>query len=79
MDSGLRRTSRLWRVLFLVATISGCANQAPRSYGTCGVGGAVLGALVGAGAGLAIEYNDKSHPSSDNRAAAGGGGAQLEP
>ncbi len=64
-------------VLVLTVAISGCANQAPRNYGACGAGGAVLGALAGAGAGLALEYNNKSHPTRANAAAAAGGGAAI--
>ncbi len=77
--SGFRFAANLTTIamLFLIVAVAGCANQPPRSYGACAMGGALLGTAAGAGAGLAIEYNDHSHPSDANRAAAGGGGAAI--
>src|ERR1700674_5721997 len=69
--------ANLVTVLVLIVTVSGCANQSPRSYGACGAGGAALGAIAGAGAGLGLEYNDKSHPTTANATAAAGGGALI--
>ena len=64
-------------IALCAAAISGCANQPQRSIGPCAVGGAVVGTLLGAGAGVGIEYGNKAHPSSDNTAAGAGGGAAI--
>jgi len=69
--------ANLIAVLVLAVAISGCANQAPRYYGACGVGGAAIGLLAGAGAGVGIAYNNKSHPTGDNAGAAAGLGAGI--
>ena len=62
----------------LASGLSGCAYlQQPRSWGTCAILGAAVGAGVGAAAGIVIDDNShgSNNSSNDSRAWAGGGGA----
>ena len=67
-------------LLFCVAAVSGCSSQ-PREVGNCAVGGAVIGALVGAGGGYGVAYYTRgSHldqPRENYAAAESSGGAAI--
>ena len=63
---------------FLTSGLSGCAYlQQPRKWGTCAIVGGLLGAGAGAAAAIVIVDNTSGHDSADNdtRAGAGVGGA----
>jgi len=63
----------------LASSLSGCAYfEQPRQWGTCAIIGGLLGAGAGAAVGIVIVDNTQSshgNSSNDARAAAGGGGA----
>ena len=58
--------------------MAGCSTPPPdRAWGKCAVGGAVLGSMAGAGAGVGLTYLTETHPSTRNTAAAGAGGGFI--
>lgn len=50
--------------LGLALAISGCSTTAPapRTWGTCGIAGAAVGTVAGAGAGVGLSYLNDAHP-----------------
>ena len=65
-------------VFCLSILIAGCSTTPPdREWGKCAVGGGVLGAMAGAGAGVGLTYLPETHPSTRNTAAAGAGGGFI--
>src|SRR5208283_5174671 len=64
----------------IASSLSGCAYlQKPRSWGTCAIVGGLLGAGAGAAAGIVIVDNTSGHDSGnkDTRVYAGVGGAAI--